>query len=193
MFTKTIGLFATAVAAAALGTAAVTLPASGQAPKSDSDIAASVSDAFPYVAPVAAHSPTTRLAVDDREVVAEGAIGPNAAFSVQATRDGNVCAVYNGTSTCAPAAGAAKSGLFIGEIRCSGPQAGSATVFGATPRGVQKVSSAAGQTDTGPNGFVTFEVTGARVAGISLDNGHVAPLVLDPDLCHHRAIVKPAS
>ena len=193
LFTKMRGSFALMLAATAVGAAVVALPAIGQAPQSDSAIAAPVSAAFPYVRQVAPHAPAVRLAVDDAQVIAEGAVGSGSGVVLQVTRSGSVCAVYDGTSTCAPADKAAESGIFIGVISCSGPQAGTASVVGVAPQGVEQVDSDAGRQATGPNGSVKFTVAGGRLTGIHLDNGHVAPLMLDPGMCDHRSIVKPGN
>ena len=76
----------------------------------------------------------------------------------------------------------------LGEIKCSGPDAGTASVVGIVPKGVRQVSSKVGTFEADSSGFVSFKVPSGQMRGLSLDNGESSPLVLDSSLCDHSKV-----
>jgi hypothetical protein len=114
-------------------------------------------------------------------IVALGALAL-AALPATGDDDPDACYSYAGSTTCQAAAAVADHGIYIAIVTCD-PD--TAEIHGVLPDDATRLTTVGADTATSAygdvDGAVSLTVAGGNLTGLSLDNGHTAPLVLSPD------------
>ena len=116
------------------------------------------------------------------EAVATGRTEDPIPVTLTLTDSAELCAEWQGTSTCLPALDAVTSGVFVAAVDCADGQV-DATVTGVLPSGATSVSGGGQTAEPESDGAVSLHIVDQPVTGLRLSNGGVSPWSIPADFC----------